>query len=166
MVVTTNLLKWSLFMRLSFMLCFFVAVFSVHSGVFAQSIVRVQEMDFGEAVVKRNDAQYSMMVTSAGNLSADSNFIHVAPIAEGVYRLTGAAANRPITVNITVDQQMITAGQQMIIDNFDIDAPTQTDASGEALIRVGARVRTNGNGVNYIGDADYLALMTLSITVL
>ena len=132
----------------------------------AQSIVTVQALDFGEAVVRRNDATYSMTVTDTGNLSADANFLHLTPVAEGIYRLTGAAANRPIVVGIIVDQQMIAPGEAMIIDNFDINAPATTDGSGEALIRVGARVSTDASGTPYSGNANFLAQMTLSITIL
>ncbi|MFK7840157.1 MAG: hypothetical protein AB8B83_07470 [Bdellovibrionales bacterium] len=137
-----------------------------HAFVNAQSIVRVQEMDFGEAAIRRNDTVYDILLTSAGNTSAGSNFNFVSTGRQGIYRLTGAAPSRPITVNVTVDQQMVAAGQAMVIDNFDVDAPTQTDVNGEAVIRIGARIRTNGNGVNYIGNSNFIARMTLSINVL
>lgn len=157
------------FMRTLFILTLFLLsfVFVFPSDACAQeSIVRVQEMEFGEVLVRRNDAIYDAQLSSNGNISAGSNFLFISSSSEGVYRLTNAAANRPITVDVTVDQELIGGGQMFSIDNFDIDAPAQTDGSGEALIRVGARMRTNGNGENYIGGRDFLALMTLSITIL
>lgn len=157
------------FMRTLFILTLFLLsfVFVCPSDASAQeSIVRVQEMEFGEVLVRRNDAIYDAQLSSNGNISAGSNFLFISSSSEGVYRLTNAAANRPITVDVTVDQELIGGGQMFSIDNFDIDAPAQTDSLGEALIRVGARMRTNGNGENYIGGRDFLALMTLSITIL
>lgn len=153
-----------MYLRLLFLL-FFVCLIGVQD-VRAQSIVRVQELDFGEAVVRRNDATYSMTVLTNGNLSAGTNFLHLTGVTQGIYRLTGATPNRPITVGITVDQQMIAPGEAMIIDNFSIDAPATTDGSGEALIRVGARVSTDASGTPYMGNSNFLAQMTLTVTIL
>jgi len=133
---------------------------------YAQSIETVEPLDFGEATVRRNDAVYDITIASTGSVSAGANFDYVTSGKVGVYRLTGAAPLRPITVSVSVDQQMISAGQQMVIDNFDIDAPPNTDASGEAIINIGARIRTNGNGTNYVGNSNFIALMTLTVNVL
>lgn len=152
------------FFALIFIACLFCSFANPAS---AQSISLVQELDYGEAVVKDNDSQHSLIVNASGGVSADAEFAVIVSPQEGVYRLTGATAFQPISsVIVTVDQQVLNAGEQFIIDNFDIDFPATADINGEAIISVGARLRTSGTGTPYTGSTTFNGFLTLAVTLL
>ena len=130
----------------------------------AQTITPVQNLSFGEGVVTDNSAQHSIIIQADGTLMNDPEFRFVTLPQEGIYNLTGAAALAPITsVLVTVDQQVIGPGQDFTIDSFDIDAPANTDGSGAATIRIGARLRTSGTSINYTPSALFNGQFTITV---
>ena len=152
--------------KLAFLLVSMIALFCANNAL-AQSIEIVRQIDFGEVIVKNNDSVHEINVSHFGGYSADPAFIFLSTPLSGIYRLRGATPGQTISnVTITVTQQVTTGGQQFNIDNFDIDYPSIVDGSGEALIRVGARLRTSGNGLMYYNLTDFLGFMDLEVTLL
>jgi hypothetical protein len=141
-----------------------VGFFFLGTSAQAQTITTTQALDFGEAVILANDAQYEIVVSHNGSYSVDPQISLVTPPTEGIYQLSGAPALQLITaINITVTQQMIGAGEDFIIDNFDINNNPQTDASGDLTVEVGARLRTSGTGNPYLDATTYNSVMTMDI---
>lgn len=144
--------------------CFFFVGFLISSPAQAQTITTIQPLDFGEAVVFDNNAQYELIVTRTGNVSSDPQFSIIEPPTEGIYLLSGAPARQRITtININVDQQMVGTGENFIIDSFDIRHNPQTDNSGELMVEVGARLLTTGSGIPYTAATSFNAVMTMDI---
>lgn len=130
----------------------------------AQSITTVRDIDFGEAVVRDNTAQFSVQVNADGTYSADPEFSFVSLPVEGEYLATGLPAGVAIiNITVTVDQQMLGLGEDFIIDNFDIDAPANADGFGELPISLGARLRTTGSGSTYMPATNFSSVMTLTV---
>lgn len=133
-------------------------------NAYAQSISVTQALSFGEVVLTDNNAQHEIVIANNGTYTNDPEYLFVTTPDVGIYQLTGDLPNRPIaSVTVTVDQQMQGGGQQFTIDNFDISHPAQTNASGEALITVGARIRSSGTGVPYFNSQAFNAILTLSV---
>ncbi len=130
----------------------------------AQTITTTQNLNFGEGVVTDNDAQHVIMLQFDGTLTNDPEFLFVTVPQEGIYQLAGTAPLTAISsVVVTVDQQVLGPGQDFTIDNFDIDAPATTDGSGEATIRIGARLRTSGTSINYTPSALFNGQFTITV---
>ncbi len=137
-----------------------------YGAIYAQSVTVLKELNFGEAVVTSNSAQYSIDVRSNGSFFGDSVFVFLTQPTEGIYRIEGLPVSTNVAnVTIQVDQQMIGPGTDFIIDNFDIDAGETTNSSGELLINLGARLRTTGNGQNYLHNATFNSALTVTINL-
>ena len=86
------------------------------------------------------------------------------PPNEGQYQFENLPPSTSIaSINIIVDQQMIGPGEDFIIDNFEIDAPSSTNSNGELPIGLGARLRTTGTSQNYLNSADFNSTLTIEI---
>ncbi len=145
----------------------FIALYSVactHIS-YAQVITTLQPMSFGTAIVTNNDIPHEINLAADGSYSADSEFVFLSPPQQGIYRLVvfPPSITNINSIFVTIDQQMQGAGEDFIIDNFDIDSAPQTSILGDLEIEIGARLRTTGSGVNYTPLATYNALMTLNI---
>ena len=131
-------------------------------------ITTIQALNFGEFIVKRNDAVYSINVNISGpGFTYDSaGFIPIntATIQHGVYDLDGMPANQAIT-SVTVTQ--ITplsgaGGPNFQLTAFQESHPPTTDGSGVARIRIGASAQTSGSGSAYL-DQTYTGTVQIQI---
>ena len=151
-------------MRILLFLALFLAVLCPVSGAFAQSISTTQALDFGEAVLLDNTAVREIILDQDASYSSDPEYVFVTNPVPGIYQLTGELPFRAIvSVTIVVDQQMLGAGHQFTIDNFDIDHPPATNGSGEATIRVGARMQSSGTGSTYPTSTSFVGDLELSV---
>ena len=130
----------------------------------AQSLAETQSLDFGEGLISDNSAQRAINLQANGAFTNDPEIFFVTTPQVGIYALTGATPLLPFNVGIVVDQQVIGPGEDFTIDNFDIDAPAATDGSGEATIRVGARLRTSGTGTPYTVSSAFAGQFTITVT--
>lgn len=130
----------------------------------AQIITTIQDINFGEAVIFENDTQYEILVNANGSYSSDPQFSFVDFPQRGEYFVSGLPNNVLIlNINVTVDQQLQGLGEDFIIDNFDIDAPTNASPSGDLTIFLGARLRTTGSGISYNPSTTFNSIMTLDV---
>lgn len=143
------------------LLLLFSATFS---HVSAQTITTIQDIDFGQAVITNNNAQYQIVINPNGSYTADPEFSFVTTPSEGIYLLSGAPARQRIdNIIITVDQQMNGTGEDFIIDSFNVRNNPQTNNAGELTVELGARLRTSGSGINYTAETSFNAIMTMDI---
>jgi len=156
-------------MRLFILFVAFTLLFCCSGRVaFAQvDIATVRALSFGEAIVTDNDSVHEVIVAPGGAYTNDPEFIFLTTPLSGVYRLTGASPSQAIdSVVVTVDQQLLGGGQELVLDNFTYNFPPTVDGSGAATITVGARMRNNGNGMPYTGPIGHNAILTISVTLL
>ncbi len=144
---------------------FFLVFCLFTNNLSAQTIATTQPLDFGTSVITNNDAPRQITVQTNGAYFSDPEFSIVIPPVPGNYLLTDAGAPFTLitTVNITVDQQMIGAGQDFVIDNFDISHPGSTNGAGELPIIIGARLTTTGSGIAYTPNETFTSSMTLDV---
>lgn len=134
------------------------------NSVQAQTIAEEQVLDFGEAVFKYNNMVYEIVLLADGTLTNDPSIVFVTSPQIGRYRISGLTPFEPITsVTITVDTQVIGAGEDFTIDNFDINHPATADGSGEAIIYLGARLRTSGSGTHYNPSTSFSGSLVLTV---
>ncbi len=144
-----------------FLLLFFLAE-TPHS--YAQTINVTQNLSFGEAVLTDNATQREIVLDQDGSFSSDAQYLFVSTPQPGIYQVTGQTAFRNISsVDVTVLAQPNATGRQFTLDNFDVNHPAATDGSGQATIRVGARLRSSGNGTTYPASTTFNG--NLQITV-
>lgn len=133
----------------------------------AQSIITVQELDFGLGIVKNNNAGHEVIVATGGGVSSDPDIVIINSPVNGIYRLVGAGAFQTIdSVNIIINQQMIGAGEDFVIGNFTTSFPATTDGSGEAIINVGARITTTATSNPYQDNTTFTSMLTLQVNLL
>ena len=148
-----------------FLVILLTVIFAFISPSQAQSITEIEEMNFGQGVVKNNDAQYTIELGADGSYNADPEIVFTNTPDPGEYLATGLPASTPIiNVTVSVIQQVVGDGEDFTIDNFDIDHPASTNASGELPIYLGARLTTTGTGINYTGDTTFNGIFNLIIT--
>lgn len=137
---------------------------NMQGQAFAQNITVTQELSFGEGIVTDNSIQQSLTMEFDGDYTADPGILLVTPPQPGIYLLEGVIPFTAISnVTVTVDQQMNGPGEGFTIDNFDINYPPNVDANGEAVIRLGARMRTSGNSNAYSESSIFQSEMTLNV---
>lgn len=130
----------------------------------AQTITEEQVLSFGEAVFKYNNMVYEIVLLADGSLTNDPSIVFTTSPQIGRYRITGLTPFEPITsVTVTVDTQVIGVGEDFTIDNFDISYPANADGSGEAVIYLGARLRTSGSGINYSPSTTFNGVLDLTV---
>jgi len=130
----------------------------------AQTITPLQDLEFGEAVLTNNSAPREIIVDQDGSYSSDPQYLFVTLPQAGVYEVTGQTPGTPITsVVITVIAHPNATGRQFTIDNFDIVHPATIDGAGEAIIRVGARLQSSGNGTTYPASTIFNGNLQLTV---
>ena len=149
-------------MQLLILLFGIVLSFSTYS--YAQNIMTVQDINFGQAVVLDNSAVYEINVGADGSNSSDPEFSFVTLPSRGEYYVSGLPSNALIlNININVDQQLQGLGEDFIIDNFDIDAPTNASPAGDLTVFLGARLRTTGSNIAYNPSTTFNSIMTMDV---
>ena len=141
----------------------FVILLGSVTGAQAQTLTQVQALTFGDGIVVDNSTQHEIVLSSDGSFTHDAEFIFGNIQPEGIYPLVAAPQSAPMTVTIRLDQNIDGPGQDFFLDNFDIDAPATTDVAGGATIRVGARMRTSGNGIPYNPSTSFTGSFTVEV---
>jgi len=133
--------------------------------VFAQvTITPTRNLSFGEALFFDNNAVRTIEISVFNTFTADSEYNFVTDPVSGVYTLNGASAFDNISVSATVTGQPTLGPQTFTIDNLVIDAPAQTDGTGQAVINLGGRLRSSGNGTTYSFSQVFTGTIELEVS--
>lgn len=131
-------------------------------------ITTIQGLNFGEFIVKNNDAVHAITVNVSGpGYSYDTaGFIPIntASIQQGVYDLDGMTPNTAIT-SVTITQLSPlsgASGPNFQMNTFQETHPATTDGTGTARIHVGATAQTSGSGTPYV-DQTYTGTLQIQI---
>lgn len=119
------------------------------NGAHAATLV-LQELHFGEWLIKNNIGFQTVTVNTDGSYSNTPDMIMLSPPTEGIYVIDGL---NPSSVITSVDVTMLTptssgSGEDFTVDSFTTLSP-DTDAGGQTTITLGARIRSSGNGLPY-----------------
>lgn len=128
-------------------------------------ITVVQPLHFGDYIVKRNDAVYTITVNTGGTSNFDpAGFIEINPLAQpGIYDIDSLPPNTAIiSVVITQTIPLSGSGENFQMNTFQETHPASTDVSGVARIRVGGNADTSGNGNPYV-DQTYNGQLQIQI---
>ncbi len=121
-------------------------------------------LEFGLLAVKSNISSSTLQVAPSGAISFSGDILAIGGAFRGEYRVTGFPPNTPLEV--TVDDASLSAGGgglPELLTVTDYDSPSVvTDALGEALVLLGASLKTNASGVMYV-DAPYSGLALMRI---
>lgn len=122
----------------------------------APAVTAEAPFDFGTVAVKSNAAQSTLRLTSAGAVSSTGDMIPIGGAVRGQFRLSGFPAG--VLLELEWDNATLSAGGGGLPEYFQVtnyENPTLlSDAQGEALVPVGATLRTSGSGAMYV-DAPY-----------
>ena len=153
--------------RIKKLFCIFL-LFALSLGFAKQSaagVIEIQPLQFGEYIVKNNDAVYSITVNVGGVTTFDpAGFIQIAATGQdGIYDITDLDPSRAISsVTLTQTTPLTAAANSFEMTAFTVSHPPSTDAGGVARIRVGATAQTLGNGVSY-SDQTYIGRFDIQI---
>ncbi|MEM7651035.1 MAG: DUF4402 domain-containing protein [Pseudomonadota bacterium] len=149
---------------------FFAILFLVVSpnGKAFAGVTTIQELNFGEFIVKNNDAVHSITVNITGTAytfdAAGFIPIDVSNIQPGIYDLDGMTPGALIS-SVDVTQVLPLSGgggPNFQLTAFQDSHPTNVDGSGVVRVRVGATAQTNGAGIRYF-DQTYTGTMQIQV---
>ena len=129
----------------------------------SSAITEEQTLAFGEFGLGPNDVVSTMWVPHNGQNPRATNKLY--PIAlgqRGEYRLTGYPTFTSLMITIADFQLTRAFSEPFNIEDITFE-PVVTDTNGEALLIVGATLKTTGSTTVY-GDGDYSGNMNIVIS--
>ncbi|BCD96887.1 DUF4402 domain-containing protein [Marinagarivorans cellulosilyticus] len=141
----------------------FIALVLVIPSLCIAAVTEEQAISFGSFAIAANDAQSSIVISKNGGTPVYSYKIY--PLMHGQpgqYRLSAYPAFTPLVININDFVLQRTGAPNLLIEDFTHD-PIITDGSGEALLDLGASLKTTGLGGSY-GDGNYTGTMNITIS--
>ncbi len=114
------------------------------------AVATVQALDFGEWVVKLNDAEYDITINTDSSYSFDSvAFVEITAPQKGIYDFTGLTPNASITVTVTQNSPLTAFGPDFEMVSLQKLHASTTDPAGAVTITVGGTARTSGSSGPY-----------------
>jgi len=126
-------------------IAFIMSAHAAHAAVLV-----LQELHFGEWLIKNNIGFQTVTVNTDGSYSSTPDMIMLSPPTQGIYVIDGLNPSSVITsVNVTMLTPMSNgSGEDFTTDSFTTISP-DTDAGGQTTITLGARARSSGNSLPY-----------------
>ena len=144
-----------------FLLIFTITNLLIYSKSFA-AITEEQPLSFGSFAIGKNDAVSTLKIPHASGIpTATYKMFPLTRGQPGIFRLTAYPAFSPLMINITNFQLNLGASPILYIEDFTFD-PVNTNAAGEAILTIGATLKTSGLGGNY-GDGNYSGTMNITV---
>lgn len=130
----------------------------------AQSVNVLQPIRFGSWLITNNAGAYSITINTDGSSSHSPQLVMIRPPQKGIYEFTGLPVSTTFnSLDVTQNQALSNGGGEVfIMKDFQVDAPTSTDASGHLPLVLGATVETSGNGGSY-GNGEFTGQINVEI---
>ena len=127
------------------------------------AITQEQPLSFGSFAIGKNDAVSTLKIPHAGGIpTATYKMFPLTRGQPGIFRLTAYPAFSPLMINITDFQLSLGASPLLYVEDFTFE-PVNTNAAGEAILKIGATLKTSGLGGNY-GDGGYSGTMNITVS--
>lgn len=127
------------------------------------AITEIQPLSFGNFAAPSNAVVSTLTIGYMGGHPSVTNRIYVlSPPQPGQFQLTDYPPWTPLMINISNFQLVLGASPSFLIEDFTTNSII-TDGSGQALLRVGATLKTTGTGGTY-GDGGYTGNMNITIS--
>lgn len=140
------------------------------SGAYGQTLTQNTPLSFGRVVVTDNNAPRDITLLSSGGYIADPAYVFYAETPQlGSYTISGQAINSVMDIFIDVAATSLgpdvgtSPPQFFLVNPFTVPATVITDGVGNATFQVGATLRSNGGGQNFL-DANYSGSFTIMVT--
>ncbi len=141
----------------------------VFAGLVNATITPLQSLNFGTIVVTKNTFASTITIDPAGNVQVVGGIVIISPGNHAVYELSDLPANRNISVDVaSLNSNMIPSVASEETFNFSLVTsgnPVITDNNGVALLSVGGKITTSGSGGIRFTDADYTAVIQITINL-
>lgn len=130
----------------------------------AQMVSEVSYLDFGTVAIKDNSQVYTMSMSWEGAVIKDTEIGIIDPGNPAEYSFEGFLPDTLLNVSVlspstqTLKKGCCASTEQMTIDTFDYPATITTDGNGDAILYVGAELRTSGSGL-YMEGVYYINLL-------
>lgn len=133
---------------------FFCLFYSVLTH--AQTIVENQGLTFGTIILFDFNSVGQITVNSnTGSFNDNGQVYFMTDPQRGVYDVVGGPPNAAYSIILPASVTLVGPGGTFTLDNFNsFPALPVTDPSGDATFYVGARMSSQGGGVNY-NDGNY-----------
>lgn len=130
----------------------------------AQDVTEVTPLSFGDIALTSYSNVARITITGAGSVSTNSYVYLITQPSRGEYSVTSAPANSAYTVTLPLSVNVQgPGGVYFILDNFEVSPSLHvTNPSGEDTFYIGARLQTQGGGVNY-QDGNYNGAVTVTL---
>ena len=134
----------------------------------AWSSTEEEPLSFGIFAAPDNSSVHKLRIFYDNSLPDTVGQIYILePGRAGRYRLSGLPANRSLNITVTATPMSTVANPQVneefVLDSF-IYPPTITDATGSALLELGATLSTTGSGSSY-QSTQYRATITITVNL-
>lgn len=151
-------LRCSLFFALA-------ALWFPFSALAVVTLDQLEPIDFGTLAISRNDTPYTLSLSHTGNYSFSAAYFVVTPGRPGRYRLRGLPAYQPVRFELADDvlARPGNIGPYLTVTDLPLTGRS-TNQAGELEFRLGARLRTDGQGSSY-PDSTYTGRAFLRVTI-
>ncbi len=129
-------------------ICLFLIALGAVSPALA-AVAVVQALQFGEFIVRNNDAMHTITINTDGSFNFSPGFVEIVSPQEGIYDISGLPPSMAIASIVVTQLQPLTGAGNIFNMNAFQTAFTGTDAFGVARVTLGATVETTGTGVPY-----------------
>lgn len=138
----------------------------IQNSAIAQTFEETSPLDLGRVAVIKNDTQGTLTVDRFDNISHSNHFRVIIPGLAGVYTLSHAGPRTGIFFTANMRTSTLnpsnSAVESFVIDSLDYDNYQVTDATGQLLFKLGATIKTSGNGNLIFSEAQYNALVDVT----
>lgn len=141
---------------------FLIVFITFYSFDALSAIAEVQALGFGQFAIGDNNSVSTLTVPYVGSRYKATNRLY--PISHGQaghYQLTAYPAFTPLIITITDFDLSIGMSEPLEVRDFTYDS-VMTDANGDALLKVGATLKTTGSSTTY-GDGSYSGNINITI---
>jgi hypothetical protein len=138
---------------------------SVSTQSNAQIFEEVSPLNLGRVAVIKNDTQGTLTVDRFDNVSYSEHFRIILPGLAGVYRLSGAPPNTGFFFSASARSASFSANlgvETFIIESLHYDNYDVSDDLGNLYLKIGATIRTSGNGPLIYSDAPYSTIIDVT----
>ena len=126
-------------------------------GLEAQTVTEIQPLSLGAIAVSKNSTKESLTIQLDGKTKRSSGIIPTVPGSVGQFALNGFPSSQSLAVSI--DPVVLSLAGDGLGKTFSLGFSyfplVTTDANGDAVLDIGATLKTSGDGTSYGNNAHF-----------